>query len=120
MGFFRFVPHGLPEHRIVDVTFITQPNYELDDVADIYHEIVFVGKLAVPDRAARVLGTTTLDATVVYQGLGNMCVDAQDYRRWLISSWNDHLMLAGSGVIASQEEEPQQDSAAGAPKASRR
>lgn len=120
MGSFRFVPHGPPEHRMVDVTFATQPNYQLDDVADIYHEIVFVGDLAIPDRAAKLLGRTTLESTVVLQGLGNMCMDAGDYRRWLISSWTEHLMLAGSGVMARQDAETEQHSAARASKASRR
>ncbi|HET9867141.1 MAG TPA: hypothetical protein VFQ06_07615, partial [Nitrospira sp.] len=43
VGSFVFRTKGAPEYRKVDITFITQPDYALDDSADIYHEIVFQG-----------------------------------------------------------------------------
>jgi hypothetical protein len=99
VGDFRFNARGLPEHRAVDITFITQPKYQLDDVADIYHEIVFSGALQIPDSAVKQLGGKTLDVTVVLRGVGNMCWDAETLGHWLINSSKDPAVLTGSGVM---------------------
>lgn len=99
VGDFRFTPRGLPEHRTVDITFVTQPNYQLDDVADIYHEIVFSGVLQIPDSAARQLGHKTLDVTVVLRGVGNMCWDSETIGRWLVNSSKDPAILRGAGAM---------------------
>jgi hypothetical protein len=102
VGDFRFSPRGLPEHRAVDITFITQPQYQLDDVADIYHEIVFSGALLIPDQAAKQLGHKTLDVTVVLRGVGNMCWDKETIRHWLINSSKSPTVLMGSGVMINK------------------
>lgn len=106
VGDFRFNPRGLPEHREVDITFTTQPHYELDDVADIYHEIVFSGVLQIPDLAAKQLGHKTLDVTVVLRGVGNMCWDSATIGRWLINSSKTPSDLRGSGVMLNQRRAP--------------
>jgi hypothetical protein len=107
MGPFYFRPKGRPEYRSVDVTFMTAPNYQLDDVADIYHELIFVGTLEVPDKASKHLGRTSLDATVVLRGLGGGCQGAETFQRWLVSSWKDYLVLLGSGVMVGPGETQQ-------------
>lgn len=120
VGAFYFRPRGLPEHRIVDITFITQPQYQLDDVADIYHEVILGGALELPDRAAKHFGRASLDATVVLRGLGNMCWASGTFRHWLISVWpEDGLVFVGSGVII-QRDETQQSAPADASEGSRR
>lgn len=99
VGTFRFRSKGGPEYRTVDVTFMTNPNYQLDDDAAIYHEVVFVGTLEVSDQAAKHLGKSTLDATVVLRGRGNQCTETSSFQQWLISSWQDSLILRGSGSM---------------------
>src|SRR5262245_23825882 len=55
-GSFSFSPTKPPEHRMVDVTFMTNPGNQLTDVAAIYHEVVFTGMLRLPAAAAKQLG----------------------------------------------------------------
>lgn len=106
IGAFKFSPRGLPEHRIVDVTFITQPQYQLVDSADIYHELILTGVLMLPTRALKHFGRTNLDATLVLRGLGNMCWGVGTFSHWLISAGKRRSVLAGSGVMIEQNETP--------------
>lgn len=101
VGDFHFRPRALPEHRAVDITFITQPQYQLTDVADIYHEIILAGVLEMPDLAAKHLGQQTLDVTVVLRGVGNMCLGTETIERWLINSSETPAILRGSGAMLS-------------------
>ena len=104
IGEFKFSPRGLSEHRIVDVTFITQPQYQLVDSADIYHEITLTGVLALPKHASKHFGRTTLDATVVLRGVGNMCWHVGTFSNWLISVRTHQPFLIGSGVMSTHNQ----------------
>lgn len=98
-GDFRFELMSPPVHRAVDITFITQPDYKLVDVADIYHEVVYPGVLHIPATASSTLGGPSFTANVVFQAVGNHCPDSGAFAKWLLSAEVDRGWLLASGKL---------------------
>lgn len=112
VGRFDFIPSAQPpEHRRVDITFITQPKYELVDSADIYHELILTGTLRMPDPAVKHFKRESLEVTLVLRGLGNSCFEAGTLQRWQVSSSREPALFMGSGTLVG-ENQAQQDSTA--------
>lgn len=88
-------------HKISDITFITNKDYRYDNVADIYREFVLSGTLNFPqsiiDRAKIENLSPSQHAKMVFQGLGNMCVNESDFKKWLIKIEN--VNFTGSGRV---------------------
>jgi hypothetical protein len=99
IGDFRFDPTAPPVHRAVDITFATKPDHELVDVADLYHEIIYSGVIHVPKAAAAKIEGHTFEANVVFQAVGNHCLDHGAFAKWLLSAEADRGWLLGSGKL---------------------
>jgi hypothetical protein len=84
IGLFEFRFGDTFEHRASDITFITQPKYNLDNVADIYHEIILRGTLKLPKKAASISVKNPVPATMIFQGLGGVCVEADLFKKWIL------------------------------------
>ena len=104
VGPFLFHTMKAPEHRMVDVTFITPAKTKLFDSAAIYHEIVYVGVLHLPTRASKYLKLSRIEATLVLRGVGNMCFETGTLNRWLITTQKPGFR--GAGVLLGETQKP--------------
>lgn len=95
------------EHRMMDITFVTNKNYKYSDNADIYHELILRGQLVLPDIILKQhksdLPSDSLrkssNATMVFQGYGNACIEGQEFKKWLIKIDDRRINFQGSGLI---------------------
>jgi hypothetical protein len=102
IGTFEFQFTDAVEHRAADITFITQPQYELDDVADIYHEIILRGTLKLPKKPATILNKNRVPATLVFQGIGGACLDADLFKKWVLRI--EGVELKASGKLEKRQQ----------------
>jgi hypothetical protein len=70
-------------HRRADITFITHPDTQLSDEADIYHELILEGSFETLSDT-RADQTAPRRARLVVQGLGNACLDSEAFKKWLL------------------------------------
>ncbi len=102
-GIFVFTINPTFMHHSTDITFITNVKNKLDNVADIYRTFVFTGTLTYPARIAkefstRKINTQEIKARLIFQGLGNSCVQTSDFKKWLIKPVNSTIdYLHGTG-----------------------
>lgn len=93
-------------HRTADITFITDKSRKAVDMADIYHELILVGTLAVPQGIIADYGgeedrpplRPTMQAKMILQGLGTACVEPNTFARWLIKPAD--VLFTGYGDLA--------------------
>lgn len=98
---------GSMEHRVVDITFVTNKNYKYSDNADIYHELLLQGQLVIPDKILKEHQADlpsnslrkSLNATMVFQGYGNACIEGPEFKKWLIKTDDRRINFQGSGLI---------------------
>ncbi len=79
---FKFKPRIIQKE--IDITFITQAKYKLSDEANIYRSFIYTGKLIYPNALAKQLKVKTLKAKLIIQGIGNACVQKEDFKKWLL------------------------------------
>ncbi len=83
-GNFAFEPKKTFDHRKIDITFITNKKYKLDNVADIYHSLIFSGTLSYPKKLSKQFKVKNVRARLIFQGLGNACIDVKNLTKWII------------------------------------
>lgn len=85
-------------HRRTDITFITRPDSELSDVANIYHELLIRGTFETPAVLREERRSKIEKATLVIQGFGNACLDSQAFKKWLLVLEDTNLVVWGMVV----------------------
>jgi hypothetical protein len=95
IGLFEFRFGDKFKHRASDITFITHPEYNLDNVADIYHEIILRGTLKLPKKVASLSTKNPVPATMIFQGLGGACVEADLFKKWILRIEDTDLKASG-------------------------
>lgn len=98
LGSFIFTHKGIFDHRLNDISFVSQPERDIDDdttMLDIYHEWVFKGWLQLPPQAPTITDKKRVAATLVIQGLGNMCFEGNTFKRWILSVENSVVRARG-------------------------
>lgn len=99
------------EHRMKDITFLINKNYKYSDNADIYHELILKGKLIISDGVLKAHESDrpsyplqkSLNATMIFQGFGNSCIEGPEFKKWLIKLDEDKVNFQGYGLIIPTE-----------------
>lgn len=103
LGDIIFVFNKESNYKEADITFITNKDYRSSNVADIYREIILTGTLTFPqsiiDKAKVENLQLTQDAKLILQGIGNMCIDEDDFQKWIIKV--EDVNFTGAGSIKS-------------------
>jgi hypothetical protein len=103
-GYFVFTFDNEIVHRESNIEFITNPESIPSNKANIYHEIILSGTLDVSPLIVKNATTAKIGlsgkAKMIFQGLGNKCLQQSDFRKWLIKV--EGVFLLGSGNIKQQ------------------
>lgn len=104
LGAFVFVLPAQATQRESDIGFVGRPEPPAGDAdtplmeneAPILRELAWQGRVQVPVRFKPFLrpgSPSRVSATLVLQGLGNGCLEAQDFKKWVL--WIGDFRMAG-------------------------